>query len=161
MDNLEYVEETYGSKTSFDQFLDHEEIPVIRNFIVGDVRELPLSPWRRKGGLGCYIILGHPKDPPNGAAYICEMPPGEGLKPQKQMFEEIIYILKGRGATSVWLEGGKKQTFEWQEGSHFAVPVNAWHQHFNGAGDAPARYVGFTNAPSVFNLFHSYHFGNG
>lgn len=153
-----YVEATYGEKTSFDQFLDWEKVPVIRNFVVGDVRQLDLSPWWRRGGLGCYVILGHPKDPPNAAAYVCEIPPGKNLKPQKQMFEELIYVLKGRGATSVWLDNGKKQTFEWQERSLFSIPLNAWHQHFNGQGNEPARFIGYTNAPTVFNLYHRYDF---
>ncbi|HUK41286.1 MAG TPA: hypothetical protein VLX11_09590, partial [Candidatus Acidoferrales bacterium] len=108
-----YKEVTYGEKTAFDQFLDWEGIPVTRNFVVSDVRKLEVAPWKRRGGYGCYIILGHPKDPPSSAAYICEIPPGESIKPQKQMFEEMIYVLKGRGATTVWPGGGKKQTFEW------------------------------------------------
>jgi oxalate decarboxylase/phosphoglucose isomerase-like protein (cupin superfamily) len=153
-----YVEATYGEKSSFDQFLDWEGIPVIRNFVVGDVRSLPLSPWKRTGGSGCYIILGHPNDAPNAAAYVCDLRPGESLKPQRHMFEVLIYVLSGRGATTVWLDGGKKQTFEWQERSLFSVPLNAWYQHFNGQGSEPARHLGFTNAPVVFNLFHSYDF---
>jgi len=96
-----YTQLAYGEKTSFDQFLDSEEIPVVRNFVVGDIRKLEVTPWRRRGGLGCYIILGHPKEAPNSAAYVCEIPPGESLQPQKQMFEEMIFVLKGRGATSV------------------------------------------------------------
>ena len=76
-----YSETTYGEKTSFDQFLEWEELPVTRNFVVGDIRKMEVSPWRRRGGLGCYIIIGHPKDPPNAAAYICEIPPGQSLQP--------------------------------------------------------------------------------
>ena len=96
----EFVPKTYGA-TPFDQFLEWEELPVIRNFVVSDIRKLEVMPWRRRGGQGCYIILGHPKEPPNSAAYVCEIPPGESLKPQKQMFEEMIFVLKGRGATSL------------------------------------------------------------
>ena len=59
-----YSEATYGEKTSFDQFLDWEEIPVIRNFVVGDIRKIEVAPWRRRSGLDCYIILGHPKGNP-------------------------------------------------------------------------------------------------
>ncbi len=153
-----YKEVPYGMKTSFDNFLDWEGIPVIRNFVVSDVKKIQLAPWKRRGGLGCYIILGHPNDPPNAAAYVCEIPPGGKLHPQKQMFEELIYVLQGKGASSVWLDDGKKQTFEWQAGSFFSVPLNAWHQHFNGQGNEPLRYVAFTNAPVVFNLYHSHDF---
>jgi gentisate 1,2-dioxygenase len=70
------------------------------------------------------------------------------------MFEEMIYVLKGRGATSVWLDDGKKQTFEWQERSFFSIPLNAWHQHFNGQGSETVRFIGYTNAPSVFHRRH-------
>ena len=59
----EFVPKTYGA-TPFDQFLEWEEIPVIRNFVVSDIRKLPVEPWRRRGGLGCYIILGHPRSHP-------------------------------------------------------------------------------------------------
>ena len=120
----DFVPKIYGA-TPFDQFLDWEEIPVIKNFVVGDIRKIEVALWRRRGGLGCYIILGHPKEPPNSAAYVCEITPAQSLKPQKQMFEEMIFVLKGHGAISVWLDDGKKQTFEWQERSMFSIPLNA------------------------------------
>ena len=34
-------------------------------------------------------------------AFICEIPPGKSVKPQKHFFEELINIVEGRGATSV------------------------------------------------------------
>ena len=65
----------------------------------------------------------------------------------------MILILDGRGSTSVWNDAGKKVSFEWQKGSLFAIPLNAWHQHFNGSGQQPARYVSVTNCPPVMNLY--------
>ncbi len=58
----------------------------------------------------------------------------------------------------MWNEGGKSLTFEWKRGSVFSPPLNAWHRHFNGSGTEPVRYVALTNAPAVFNMFHSYDF---
>ena len=64
----------------------------------------------------------------------------------------------GRGSTAVWNDAGQRITFEWQAGSLFAIPLNAWHQHFNGSGREPARYVAVTNGPAVINLYEDIEF---
>ncbi len=69
-----------------------------------------------------------------------------------------MYILKGQGATSVWIDPGRKQTFEWQEGSYFAIPMNAWHEHHNASGQDPARYIAMTSAPRVIDTFNNHEF---
>lgn len=134
----------------YEQWLIDEGIPVIRDYSVGDVGALELQPWKRKGGLGVIINL-HGLEL-SADTYICEIPPEEKLKPQRHLYEEMIFILSGRGATTIWNEGGSKHTFEWQEGSLFAPPLNTWHQHFNGSGDKPARFLGVTLAPIYMNL---------
>ncbi len=148
-------EKPFPEVTAYEQWLQTEGIPVIRGLAVEDLNQVPVEPWERKGGLGTYIVLegaGGTND-----AYVCEIPPGGSLKPQKHLYEELIYVLKGRGATSTWLEGGAKQTFEWQAGSLFSPPLNVWHQHYNG-GDEPVRYVAVTTAPTVIDLFHDLDF---
>jgi len=41
----------------------------------------------------------------------------------------------GRGATTIWQDGGRRQTFEWARARLFSPPLNARYQHFNGQGD--------------------------
>src|ERR1700704_1258035 len=53
---------------------------------------------------------------------------------------------------------GKRITFEWKAGAMFAIPLNCWHQHFNGSGQEAARYVGVTNAPAVMNMYDDVNF---
>jgi mannose-6-phosphate isomerase-like protein (cupin superfamily) len=138
--------------TTYNKWLATEEIDVLRGYMVDDVRTAPLKPWPRKGGFGVQLNLIGAED--SDAAYICEIPVSVILKPQKHLFEEMILILSGEGKTEVWNEGGPKVTCKWQENSLFAVPLNAWHQHFN-LGDKPVRYLAVTDAPPVIDLFHN------
>ncbi len=142
--------------SAYDLWVQSEGIPIIKGYYIADLNEVSLGPWERKGGSGAFINLEGSEGSTDG--YVCEIPPGKNLKPQHHLFEEMIYILSGRGATTIWNEGGPKQTFEWQQGSLFAIPINAWHQHFNGQGDKPARYLAATNAPMVVSLFHNMDF---
>jgi uncharacterized RmlC-like cupin family protein len=128
-------------------------IPIVRGFHVPDIKKLEVAPWDLKGAHGSLIRL-------DGAgkatgAYVCWIPPGGKLKPQKHLYEEMIYIASGRGATTVWQKGGRERSFEWQTGSLFALPLNACYQHFNGSGSEPARYFAVNNAPLMMNLFHN------
>jgi oxalate decarboxylase/phosphoglucose isomerase-like protein (cupin superfamily) len=133
-----------------------EGLPVITGLYVQDLKDIELGPWKRRGGAGAFINLLGAGDVDD--AYVCEIAPGKSLRPERHLFEELIFVLKGRGATTVWADNGREQTFEWQEGSLFSVPLNARHQHFNGQGSEPARYVAITDAPLMMNLFHNLDF---
>jgi quercetin dioxygenase-like cupin family protein len=140
----------------YQEWLSSQGIPVIESYFVEDVYSLELEPWESKGGKGAMLNLvgtGESND-----AYVCEIAPGKNLKPERHMYEELIYILRGSGATTVWTDGSSKQTFEWQEGSLFAPPLNAWHEMHNGQGNAPARFLAVTCAPLVMNLYHNLEF---
>ena len=131
-----------------------QNIPIISGFFISDINTAELAHWELKGGPAAFVMLegaGGTND-----AYICEIPAGGQLKPQKHMHEEMVYITQGHGATTVWQNDGQnKHTFEWGPGSLFAMPINANYQHFNSSGSEPARYYAVTNCSFVMNLFHS------
>jgi len=133
-----------------------QKIPRVTGFDVYDINELEVAPWELKGGLGTFINLEGTGDVTD--AYICEIPPGGKLKPQRHLYEEVVYIVKGHGATTVWQKSGKKHTFEWQAGSFFVIPLNAGYQHFNGSGSETVRYLAITTAPFIMNIFHNLDF---
>lgn len=142
--------------TSYDRWLKSEGIPVYGEYFIQDIAGLKLEPWPRQGGKGCYInLIGNEQATD---AYVCEIEPGKSLKAEKHLFEEMVLILEGRGATSIWNQGEGQQAFEWQKGSLFAIPINAWHQHFNGQGDKPVKFLAATNAPIAINLYHNIDF---
>ncbi len=118
-----------------------------------------LKPWARRRGSG--VFLNHEASRTSNDCYVCENPPGKTLAPQRQLFEETIMILSGPRSTTVWNDAGQRMTFEWKAGALFAIPLNCWHQHFNGSGRDPASLrVGETNAPIVINLYEDPRFSS-
>jgi oxalate decarboxylase/phosphoglucose isomerase-like protein (cupin superfamily) len=138
-------------ESPYTRWVAAEGLDIISGHYVKDLRSLELKPWDRRGGRG--VFINHDASRTSNDCYVCEIPRGGALAPQRQLFEEMILILDGRGSTRVWNDAGKEVTFEWQAGSMFAIPLNAWHQHSNLSGLAPAMFVSSTNLPPVLNLY--------
>jgi oxalate decarboxylase/phosphoglucose isomerase-like protein (cupin superfamily) len=133
-----------------------EGLDIISAHYIPSLHTVDLKPWDRRGGKGVYI--NHEASRTSNDCYVCEIPPGKQLEPQRQLFEEMILVLSGRGSTTVWNDAGQRVTFEWQAGALFAIPLNAYCQHFNGSGKDAARFVSVTNGPSVINLYEDIKF---
>jgi quercetin dioxygenase-like cupin family protein len=143
--------------TVYESFIEEEGIPIVRGLGVYDVRDLTLGPWKRTGGNGAYLEL-------NGVGgksglYVLEIPPGGALIPERHMYEEIFWVVEGRGTTEIWTDGNpeKKQIFEWQKSSLFSPPLNSWHRLVNAAS-SPALLLVATNAPPIMALYRSRRF---
>ena len=137
--------------TPYTDWIEKEGLDIIDAMYVVNLHTVDLKPWARRGGRGVY--LNHDASRTSNDCYVCEVPPGTQLAPQRQLYEEMIYILDGHGSTSVWNDAGVKVSFEWKAGAIFAIPLNTWHQHFNGSGKNAARFVSVTNAPVIINAF--------
>ena len=141
---------------AYERFMEQEGVPLYRGIGARDVRELTLAPWGRMGGRGAYLqpdgtdgISGH---------YVVEIPARGELKPERHLYEELYLVIDGHGAAEVWREGGaRKHVFEWQPGSLFSPPANAWHRLYNTTGE-PALLMGATTAPHLINIFQNYKF---
>ena len=138
-------------ETPYTRWVKSEGLDIIGAHYVENLHTVELKQWARREARGVY--LNHEASRTSNDCYVCEIPAGGKLPPHRQLFEEMILILDGRGSTTVWNDAGKRITFEWKAGALFAIPLNAWHQHFNGSGKEPARYVAVTNGPSVINLY--------
>jgi len=134
----------------YDNWVAREGLDLVRGSKV-DTFTVPLKYWERTGGYAVQIQLDGTGE--LNWSYVCETPPGKRLEPQRHLYEELVFVLSGRGSTSVWYREDRKKSFEWQAGSLFAIPLNAGYQHFNLSGDEPVRYVAVTTAPVVMNLF--------
>ena len=137
--------------TPYTSWVASEGLDILDSIYVPNLHTVELKPWARRGGRG--VFLNHDASRTSNDCYVCEIPAGGELAPQRQLFEEMIYVLDGRGSTSVCNGAGAKVSFEWKAGAIFAIPLNTMHQHFNGSGTAPARFVSVTNAPPIINAF--------
>jgi quercetin dioxygenase-like cupin family protein len=156
-ENVIPLDETKLPKVdTYNLWLEAQKIPVVRGFFVEDLNKIELAPWDLYGALASFVILDGTGGVNDG--YVCEIAPGQKIKPQKHLYEEMVYITKGVGATTVWQKNGKKHTFEWGPGSLFAIPLNASYQHFNASGSEAARYFAVTNSCFMMNLFHNLDF---
>ena len=138
-------------ETPYTRFVAAEGLEIRNGNYVPSLHEIELKPWARRGGNA--VFLNHDASRTTNDCYVMEIPAGGKLAPHRQLFEETVLILSGRGSTVVWDDSGHKVSFEWGPGSIFGIPLNTHHQHFNGAGDTPARYVATTNMPPIMNVF--------
>jgi mannose-6-phosphate isomerase-like protein (cupin superfamily) len=141
--------------TPYTRWVRNEGLNIISGHYVANLHTVELRPWPRRGGSA--VFINHDASRTSNDCYVCEIPAGGKLAPQRQLFEEMILILSGRGSTTVWNDGARV-AFEWQQGALFAIPLNAWHQHFNGSGRDPVRYAAVTNCPPVMNLYEDVEF---
>jgi len=92
----------------YESFIEAENIPIIRGLGIYDVRQLALGPWKRMGGKGAYLELDGLQN--RSALYVVEIPPHGALNPEKHMYEEVCYVVEGRGSTEVWRDGNAEKS---------------------------------------------------
>lgn len=142
--------------STYEKWQQDQGVRVVSGHHIADLRAVDLDRWDRIGGRG--VFINHDASDSSNDCHLVEIPGGKALEPEHHLYEEMIYVLSGFGATTVWNPDGTTQTFEWQTGSLFAMPLNARHQHHNATADQAARMLCVTNAPTVMNLFQSVDF---
>ena len=138
-------------ETPYTRWVKSEGLEIIDGIYQEDLHTVDLKPWARRNGHG--VFINHDASRTSNDCYLCEISPGSKLNPQRQLFEEMVMILDGTGSTEVWNDAGEKVSFEWQAGALFSIPLNTWHQHYNGSGSEKVRFVAVTNLPPILNVF--------
>jgi gentisate 1,2-dioxygenase len=75
------------------------------------------------------------------SAHVSELMPGNSSVRHRHTTEAYLYVIKGHGYSLVNYEDEPVDVVEWQEGTLFAPPRWAWHQHFNLDSDDTSRYL--------------------
>ena len=109
--------------------------------------------WPRLGVPGAAVHLRGRGDFSN--LFLIDIPPGQSTEPQRHLYEEVVYVVEGRGSTQLEFEDGRTHSFEWQPRSMFAIPLNAKYRLHNGDGKNRAILGTVTSMPLMMKIFHN------
>src|SRR5262249_6394224 len=84
----------------YTSWVRREGLDIIGAHYVPNLRTVELKSWPRRGGRG--VFINHEASRTSNDCYVCEIAPGRSLAPQRQLYEEMILALDGRGSTAVW-----------------------------------------------------------
>jgi quercetin dioxygenase-like cupin family protein len=140
-----------GDQYRYDRWMESLGLPIYRGFYIEDPRELELGWWEERGCKTAFIQLKGQEG--ISEARVSEIPPGETLPPQKLALDEVVYVLEGRGMTTIWAQdGAPKRTVEWQPHSVFLLPRNQHHQLSNVQGNSRVRLLHYNYLPLAMTV---------
>src|SRR3954454_19560311 len=79
-----------------------EGVPIVEEFAV-DLHRVETAPWPRAGVPAAFVHLKGRGD--FMSLFVIDLPPGGKTGPQRHLYEEIIYVVSGRGSTTVDIDG--------------------------------------------------------
>jgi mannose-6-phosphate isomerase-like protein (cupin superfamily) len=117
-----------------------------------DLLTLETKLWPRYGVKGAAVHLTGRGDFCN--LFALDIAPGASTDPQHHLYEEIVYVIEGRGSAEIAFADGRKHSFEWQPRSMFAIPLNATYRLHNADGQKRAIVALTTSLPLMLKIFH-------
>jgi mannose-6-phosphate isomerase-like protein (cupin superfamily) len=135
------------SKTfTYDYWMESTGIPIHTGFFIEDLRNVKLGWWEERQCKSAFIQLMGQEGV--SSTRITEIPPGESTKPLKFALDEVVYVVDGRGLTTIWYDDSSaKKSFEWQQHSMFVLPHGCHHQFSNMQGDKAVRLLHYSYLP--------------
>jgi uncharacterized RmlC-like cupin family protein len=140
--------------SSYREWVKGEGIPLHEDFGI-NLMTAEVAPWDRYGINAAVLNVAGRGDYLD--SWLLEVPPATSSIPQHHLFEAVVYVISGRGSTTVTSSRGSR-SFEWGPKSVFAIPMNATYQLFNASGQEPARLAMTTSFPIIMNVFHNDNF---
>lgn len=124
-------------------WIESLDVPIYRGYYLEDLRTIEVGgPWHQRGANVAFLELAGQEG--ISGVYVLEIPPGETLPPFRIAIDDLVYVLKGRGLTTIWAGERPRKTFEWGKHALFLIPANHTYQLSNLSGTEPVRLL-FTN----------------
>jgi quercetin dioxygenase-like cupin family protein len=137
------------------EWVEREGIPIAEGLAL-DLFQVQTGDWPRYGAKGAITRFRGAGD--YCSMFVLEIAAGGSTVPQRHLFDQIYFVLEGRGSTQLEFADGSKRSFEWGPRSFFAIPLNAKHRHFNASGSQRALLALTTTLPLVIKMFHNEEF---
>ena len=136
---------------SYGDWANGEGVPIVSAASI-DLMSAQVAPWPRFGTSGAILHLVGRGD--FLTLFLFELAPGAKSAQQRHLYEEVFYVLSGRGATVIESADGRTDRLAWEAGSLFTVPMNARHHHVNES-DRSARLASVNDLRYFFNVFRN------
>lgn len=136
-------------KFTHDFWMDSLGLPVHQGYYIEDLKALELGRWEERGCDAAFIQLEGQQGITE--TRIAEIPARDVLPPVRLAFDEVVYVVEGRGATTIWRPGGERKSFEWSENSMFLLPRHHFHQFSNTSGSRSARLLHYNYFPLLLS----------
>ena len=121
-------------------------IPIHKGYFIDDLRTIELGWWPERECNAAFLEMMGSEG--MSEIRVTEIPPGKTLPAMTFALDEVVYVVEGRGLTTI-AGSGPKKTFEWQKHSMFLIPRGHTHQFTNVQGDRPARLLHYNCLPLV------------
>jgi len=136
----------WSKKFTYDYWMESAGIPVHKGFFVEDLRTVELGWWEERQCKSAFVQLMGQEGV--SSTRISEIPPGDATRPVKFSLDEVVYVVSGRGLSTIWYDDSSiKKSFEWQQHSMFLIPHGCHHQFSNMQGDRPVRLLHYSYLP--------------
>ena len=111
----------WSKKFTYDYWMESIGVPIHTGFFIDDLRTVELGWWEERQCMSAFIqLLGSEGV---SSSRITEIPAGESTRPLKFALDEVVYVVAGRGLTTIWYDhSSAKKSFEWQQHSMFLLP---------------------------------------
>jgi hypothetical protein len=136
--------------SAYEQWIQAQGIPIHRGYYVEDGRTAELGEWEEREHKAAFLVLAGNE---NVAEFrLSEIAPGQTLPPISFAMDELVYVLQGRGLTSIWAGDGEKKSFEWGLRSMFCLPRGTTYQLTNTSGIEPVRLLHYNYLPQAMRV---------
>jgi hypothetical protein len=117
----------WDSRTPYERWVEDDlKLTLHRGYFTGPLGESDLRPWAQRGlNAAFWDITGAES---LAGMYVAEIPPARSSERTRQLYDEVIYVIAGRGSTTVY-------------------------QLHNGSGQEPARFLSVNTLPMIYTLF--------